>query len=682
MKPSRSFRKTLLSASVASVLGLSASGAANATVYELNFAGAFTMLNSAGAPVANNPSPYVVYGYQYGWFGARTPITGSITYDDSTGIGSMIINGFLFFNSTPVATAQAYDITIRNIGNGTCTNNDPAQGCQPGNLILGNMLFNWNAAIPDYPVSNVWDASGMLGALAGAQLGDVITDTAGVLPASDGLNFELNAKKTPVFHPLGPAPMAVTTWNTTPNGCAPDCGGVNPSGILPLIADTIGASPIIGTSFSGFSPNFDIMTMTVECIDAACLNTPPTVANRMPEPDSTNIDPNANLIFTFTKKMNTATLANGAFSFKDSGGNDVPGTLIENSNTPGSASNYTFNPDDPLVDTFTYTATVTTAAQDVNGRALGAAASWSFTVGTPPAPGACTVVPQAPVGSNFTMINPVGETFPEGTNDIVYTIVDVDVAANLNDDVSDTNINMTLASARPQPFFGYTWVAHHVRVFGPGTYTFDTTCTVTEIEAGISACNHPLQTPPQGWNQFLTMTVLPGQIGAHMLFDWGQNDPNSPCGKANCNIDVVNVWDRNAVWKTNPLNLDPPPPAKVNKLFDDETWAGPAGLTVNPAATWAFVSTDPDGDGINGVKMVDGAFIGYGANFNLGANSSCLPGDLTVVNATESTSFPGGGCTISRNPTAVNVLDKSEWLLIGGFLAWLGAIRRRFRRQA
>ena len=37
-----------------------------------------------------------------------------------------------------------------------------------------------------------------------------------------------------------------------------------------------------------------------------------------------------------------------------------------------------------------------------------------------------------------------------------------------------------------------------------------------------------------------------------------------------------------------------------------------------------YVSTDDDGNGINGVPMVDGPFIGISANFNLGATDSCL----------------------------------------------------------
>ncbi len=684
---------------MATVLGLSASAAVHATTYQLRFSGAFTMMGSYGSPVANSPSPYKDFGYQNGWFGARTPITGTMTYNTTTGTGSFTINGFQFFGNGVPNNALAYDVTIQAIGNGTCTNNDPAQSCQSGNLLMGNMLFDWNNVLLDYPVVNVWDATGLLNALPTAALGTVIQGV-GAIPATDGIDFGSGGNS--VFFRLGNAPLAVTTWNATPSssctfvgGVATSCAGVNPSGKLPLISDTVGASPIIGTSFAGFSPNFDITSLTVECIDNNCLNTPPALANRMPGPGATLVSPTAAINFTFTKKMKTPTVVT-AFRLRDSGGTVIPGTLIENTNSPGMASNFRFNPTTPLVNTFTYTASVSTAALDENNVALGTAGSWSFTVGTPPPPGDCTTVPQAPVGSNFTMLNPDGQTFPEATNDIDYAFkingvpVDINNAANQNTSVSDTKFNMTMATVLPQPFFGFTWIAHTIRVFaGPAAgqppieYVFDTTCTVAQIQAGISACNNGLDLNNGQTQRFMTMKVGAGQLGAHILFDWGKADPTTACGKANCNIDVVNVWSRNATWNKNPLNLSPAPAANVNKLFEGEKWAGPAGLTVNPKAIWQFVSTDPDGDGINGVKMVDGAFIGYGANFNLGASSSCLPTSQTAgADVEESGTFPSGGCSISRSPTAVSILDKSDWLLVAGFLAWLGALRKRFKRQA
>jgi hypothetical protein len=364
--------------------------------------------------------------------------------------------------------------------------------------------------------------------------------------------------------------------------------------------------------------------------------------------------------------MQAATVAT-AFSLKGPGGVDVAGTLSPSS---GNATNFTFTPSANLDFTTVYTATITDDAQDIAGQRLSDAPAavvpvvWSFTTAAQVVSTACTPVAEVPVGSNFTMLNGGGIPLTEATNDIDYSFTfdpDNIQPGDLNASVAGTNINMTMASATSMPFFGHSWTAHTIRVFGPGTYVFDTTCTVTDIMAGISNCNRPLGVGQT--ERFMTMTVGADQLGAHMLFNWNVHQ----------NIDVVNVWSRNSMWNSDPVDR-----AGTNDLFRGEAWAGPAGLTVNPNTTWEFVSTDPDGDGINGVQMVDGAFIGFRANFNLGAADSCLAAPLTSIEVGEITS--AGGCSISRMPSSSTVLERSEWLLIGGFLTWLGAWRFRARR--
>ena len=144
---------------------------------------------------------------------------------------------------------------------------------------------------------------------------------------------------------------------------------------------------------------------------------------------------------------------------------------------------------------------------------------------------------------------------------------------------------MTIASASNFPFFGFRWTAHNVRVFGPGSYPFDTTCTVAELESGVANCGGTV-------DQILTLTVHPGQIGAHLLFDWNLT----------ANIDVILLWEENGAFGN-------PPPGGL--------YQGPAGPTPEPDAIFRYVSRDADGDGIPGARMIDGPFIGFSANFNL-----------------------------------------------------------------
>ena len=167
----------------------------------------------------------------------------------------------------------------------------------------------------------------------------------------------------------------------------------------------------------------------------------------------------------------------------------------------------------------------------------------------------------------------------DGTGAVVNggwaTTCDETVTATLAPGLQPTN-----EIASTQAFFGQFWDAHDITVYdAPGTYTVDT------LGGGI-----------------YTFTVGAGQVGGHILFDWG----------VVTDIDVVNVWD---------------------------VAEGPR----------TYTSTDWDGDGILGGKMIDGAFVGFSANFNLVGDD--LPPPVPV-------------------PAAV-------WLFGSGLLGLVGVARRR-----
>jgi uncharacterized protein YaiE (UPF0345 family) len=150
--------------------------------------------------------------------------------------------------------------------------------------------------------------------------------------------------------------------------------------------------------------------------------------------------------------------------------------------------------------------------------------------------------------SNFTVLDPTGA--PVAIEYDVYGTFDDSM---LCDDVTCTLFDgMTLAS--DTPFFGSYWTMHDIRVFTEGTYTFDT------VEG-----------------EPLTMTVGPGQLGMHGLWDWlGYQDE-----------DIVMVWD----------------------LF--------ATFPETGSQIWNLASTDGNGDGIPGIPTVDGPIWGFNFNFNL-----------------------------------------------------------------
>lgn len=99
----------------------------------------------------------------------------------------------------------------------------------------------------------------------------------------------------------------------------------------------------------------------------------------------------------------------------------------------------------------------------------------------------------------------------------------------------------------------------------------------------------------------LTFTVPAGHVAAHMKFAWG----------ATGGIDVVNIW--------------------------------------NTAGT----STDVEGDGVAGMDMVDGPFIGFSANFNI--NPSAAANTAPAVSNLSLTTLPG--TPVSWTPTFTDNVD-------------------------
>ena len=250
------------------------------------------------------------------------------------------------------------------------------------------------------------------------------------------------------------------------------------------------------------------------------------------------------------------------------------------------------------------------------------------------------------VFGNFTMIDAGGTTFG-GTNDIT-----TDWDGTLNTAVTDTNFNMKMGSDSNFPFFGFPWYAHDIRVFGPGNYSFDTTCTVQQIQSGVADCGGTA-------GQQLHLNVAQGQVGAHVLFDWNITQ----------NIDVALLWDSDGVF----TNANP-----SGALYQGQTGPTPASDCV-----YELVSRDVDGDGVPGAKMIDGPFINFQANFNLNLTRNCGASDNAVAqqSTVDSPNLGGGGCTMADYP--VQPFKRSDLWLFLGCVTLLGVsiqIRKRTKK--
>lgn len=233
--------------------------------------------------------------------------------------------------------------------------------------------------------------------------------------------------------------------------------------------------------------------------------------------------------------------------------------------------------------------------------------------------------------ANFTMLASNGGVVV-GAND-VNMLWDGSAYDNSSDYTGPGSAsNVTLSSTTI--FFGNNWVAHDIQMFLPGTYSFDTTLGGGNAESGV-----------------LTATVGAGQLGLHMLFDWG----------GNINIDTFMVFDQNSIFGSGllystqidnnayyPSTCDAVNTGTItqNCLYDGVGY-GSAGAPVKDQV-WMLASADGNGDGVMGIPMAAGGpFAGFNWNYNAFAPAAAVP------------------------------LPATAWLLGAGLLGLVSVVRRR-----
>ena len=230
-------------------------------------------------------------------------------------------------------------------------------------------------------------------------------------------------------------------------------------------------------------------------------------------------------------------------------------------------------------------------------------------------------------GGNFTMFTPIASGIgvilnnPDTPSPYTATGTTEDIVGSLDDslicfDTGCTDVAMFFSSVTN--FSGTAWVAHDIRVFGPGTYDFDT-C----LNDGSTTCitgGDPTAAA--------TLVVGPGQVGAQVFFDYGPN----------LNIDVFLNWQPDATF-TRPDN-------NFFQFFN-------AYLAPAETRTYELASRDVDGDGNAGSAMTDGPFKGHNASFSLFLDQSVpVPVTPTMVVAQAGNS---GASTGSIDPLGAAV---------------------------
>ncbi len=111
-------------------------------------------------------------------------------------------------------------------------------------------------------------------------------------------------------------------------------------------------------------------------------NTPPTVTANTPANGAQAVAVNTTVTATFSKPMNPATLTATTFTLTNAGNIPVAAAVTYDQ----VFQRATLTPNNPLAYSTSYTATVTTGVQDLNGNAMAAQSKWNFTTSAPPPP--------------------------------------------------------------------------------------------------------------------------------------------------------------------------------------------------------------------------------------------------------------------------------------------------------
>ncbi len=136
----------------------------------------------------------------------------------------------------------------------------------------------------------------------------------------------------------------------------------------------------------------------------------PTVLSTDPANAATGVPTNQKVTATFSQGMDPTTITGSSFEVTGPGMTPVAGTVTYS--TIGTTA--TFTPDTALTPTVVYTATITTAAQDLAGNSLASNYQWTFTAGggpdstapaitmTTPADGSSGVALNAAINATFS----------------------------------------------------------------------------------------------------------------------------------------------------------------------------------------------------------------------------------------------------------------------------------------
>ncbi len=190
---------------------------------------------------------------------------------------------------------------------------------------------------------------------------------------------------------------------------------------------------------------------------------PPTVISTIPTNGATDVALNSKIYATFSQAMNPLTLNSTTFTLQ----NMTTSIFVTPLSVTYAGTTATFTPPANLAPNTSYTATITTGAQDLTGTALAAAYTWTFTTINPLIPPLGPDPVDLGTAGNFALLS------KSGISTTGVTSITGDIGASPIDDTAITGFGLVRDS----------------------TNTFSTTMPTTLVTGKVYAANMAAPTP-------------------------------------------------------------------------------------------------------------------------------------------------------------------------------------------
>lgn len=363
-------------------------------------------------------------------------------------------------------------------------------------------------------------------------------------PLNAATGVALNANITATFsEEMDVATITTTTFALT-QGATTVPGAVTYSGTTAVFNPTgdLAASTLytatITTGVKDLAGNALVATKTWSFTSGTAVDaTAPTVISTVPATGATSVAVGANIVATFSETMNAATITSATTFTLAQAGTPVAGVVT----FPGTTI-ATFNPTSDLTAGLVYTATITTAAQDLAGNALAVAKTWSFTAAAVAGQVVCSGANCVDLlsAANYVILDEATVTFtPIATITTTATITgDVGVSPAAASFITGFTLALDPAScfSTSTQVVGKLYAADYSSVNGCATATTDTaTILTTAVGDKNAAYSAALGKPLSGGG---LITACPGG-GAMSDGTGGGSGGPIAAGVYNCAVNVT-----------------------------------------------------------------------------------------------------------------------------------------------